>query len=121
LSLNDVVSDTRNLLSRLIRENIRLVFHLADDLGKVKIDPTQVQQILLNLVLNGRDAMADGGLITIQTKNCPGPAKCGDDSAAGTACLRVTDSRRGRDAGTRSRLLQPCFKTQKTGQAYGLE
>src|ERR1700758_1920623 len=51
LSLNDVVSDTNNLLSRLIRENIRLVTHLADELGKVKMDPAQVQQILLNLVL----------------------------------------------------------------------
>jgi len=120
LSLNDVISDTRNLLSRLIRENIRLVFHLADDLGKVKIDPTQVQQILLNLVLNGRDAMADGGLITIQTKNCPGPAKCGDDSAAGTVCLRVTDTGCGMDAETRSRLFEPFFTTKRPGQGNGL-
>jgi len=100
LSLNDVVSDTGNLLSRLIRENIRLVFHLADDLGKVKIDPTQVQQILLNLVLNARDAMHDGGVITVQTKNCAGPVMCSDESASGTVCLRVTDTGCGMDAET---------------------
>ena len=120
LSLNHVVSDTGNLLSRLIRENIRLVFQLADDLGKVRIDPTQVQQILLNLVLNARDAMSDGGVITVQTENSAGPMKCSDRSASDTVCLRVTDSGCGMDAETRSRLFEPFFTTKKPGQGNGL-
>src|SRR6202167_3738436 len=73
LSVNDVISDVRNLLSRLIGENIELVAELADDLGLVRMDPAQVQQIILNLVLNARDAMPDGGRVVINTRNWDGP------------------------------------------------
>lgn len=70
LSLNEIAEGMRNLLVRLIGENIDLQFHLDPNLGLVKMDPTQSQQILLNLVLNARDAMPGGGQITVETSNC---------------------------------------------------
>jgi two-component system cell cycle sensor histidine kinase/response regulator CckA len=70
LSLNQVAEGMHNLLRRLIGENIDLQFHLDPNLGLVRIDPTQFQQILLNLVLNARDAMPTGGKITVETSNC---------------------------------------------------
>jgi two-component system, cell cycle sensor histidine kinase and response regulator CckA len=84
LSLNEIAEGMRNLLVRLIGENIDLRFHLDLNLGLVKMDPTQAQQILLNLMLNARDAMPGGGQITVETSNCrvqvlpePGASKPG--------------------------------------------
>lgn len=70
LSLNEIAEGMRNLLVRLIGENIELQFHLDRNLGLIKMDPAQFQQILLNLVLNARDAMPAGGQITVETSNC---------------------------------------------------
>src|ERR1700751_4150527 len=70
LSLNEIAEGMRNLLVRLIGENIELIFHLDPNLGLIKMDPTQSQQMLLNLVLNARDAMPGGGQITVETSNC---------------------------------------------------
>ena len=69
-ALNDIVGGIEDLMTRLIGENIVLTTSLAAELGTVRVDPSQVQQILLNLVLNARDAMPDGGQITITTRNC---------------------------------------------------
>ncbi len=63
-ALNEIVTGIKDLLIRLIGENIGLNTSLADDLGAVRMDPAQIQQILLNLVLNARDAMPDGGQVT---------------------------------------------------------
>ena len=69
LSLNDVIANTHNLLSRLLGEKFELVTRFDDQLGHVKMDPAQVQQILFNLVLNARDAMNEGGRILVETGN----------------------------------------------------
>ena len=119
LSLNDVASGTSNLLSRLIPENIELVMDLAEDLGKVKMDPAQVQQILLNLVLNARDAMPDGGVIRLQTENCAS-FSLQPGTPSGCVGLHVTDTGCGMDADTRSHLFEPFFTTKKPGQGNGL-
>jgi signal transduction histidine kinase len=123
LSLNDVVSDVRNLLTRLIGENIELVAELADDLGLVKMDPAQVQQIILNLVLNARDAMPDGGRVTLNTRNCYGSQPGGTkqkQSCDSWVEFEVTDTGCGMDAETRSRLFEPFFTTKKPGHGNGL-
>jgi len=126
LCLNDVVSDVRNLLTRLIGENIELVADLAHDLGLVKMDPAQVQQIILNLVLNARDAMPDGGRITLYTSNSERPslANQGRDQQRpfcdSWVTLTVSDTGCGMDAETRSRLFEPFFTTKKPGQGNGL-
>ena len=69
-SLNEIAEGMRDLLVRLIGENIELKFNLHPNLGLIRMDPTQAQQILLNLVLNARDAMPSGGKITVETSNC---------------------------------------------------
>jgi len=70
VSLNEVAEGMRNLLVRLIGENIELKLRLDPALGLVKMDPVQARQILLNLVLNARDALPDGGNISVETGNC---------------------------------------------------
>jgi two-component system, cell cycle sensor histidine kinase and response regulator CckA len=122
LSLNDVLSGVRNLLTRLIGENIELVHELADDLGLVRMDPAQVQQIILNLVLNARDAMPDGGRITLNTRNCDGtrPGREVHNQCEAWVALAVSDTGSGMDAETRSRVFEPFFTTKKPGQGNGL-
>jgi two-component system, cell cycle sensor histidine kinase and response regulator CckA len=121
LCLNDVVSEVRNLLTRLIGENIELVADLAEDLGLVKMDPAQVQQIILNLVLNARDAMLDGGRVTLSTTNCEGPGRNEEKQFCDSwVALAVSDTGCGMDAETRSRLFEPFFTTKKPGQGNGL-
>jgi PAS domain S-box-containing protein len=125
LSLNDIAQGMRNLLGRLIGENIELKFRLDPNLGLIKMDPTHCQQILLNLVLNARDAMPNGGQITIETSNCrihvfPDPHV----RASGPALLRcalfvVGDNGSGMDAATRSHLFEAFF-TNKGGKGTGL-
>jgi two-component system cell cycle sensor histidine kinase/response regulator CckA len=123
LRLNDVVTDVRNLLTRLIGENIELVDELAEDVGLVRMDPAQVQQIILNLVLNARDAMPDGGRITLRTRNCDGPRPghgAPNQSCDAWVALAVSDTGCGMDAETRARLFEPFFTTKKPGQGNGL-
>jgi two-component system, cell cycle sensor histidine kinase and response regulator CckA len=123
LCLNDVVSNVSNLLSRLIGENIELVTELANDLGVVRMDPAQVQQIILNLVLNARDAMPDGGRITLNTRNCDGPrpGRNGHNELCDSwVVLTVSDTGCGMDAATRARVFEPFFTTKKPGQGNGL-
>jgi|SRR5579863_2461106 len=123
LNLNEVISEVRNLLTRLIGENINLTAELADDLGLVRMDATQLQQIILNLVLNARDALPDGGSIEIKTRNWDGQAaSCDQLSPRGDSWIELTvsDNGCGMDLETRSRLFEPFFTTKKPGQGNGL-
>ena len=123
LSWNEIVRGMQNLLTRLIPENIELVTELAADLGYVEMDPSQVQQIILNLVLNARDAMPDGGRLTLKTRNrTDGLRNPGDGQPCLIAWVQftVTDTGSGMDAETRSHLFEPFFTTKKSGQGNGL-
>jgi PAS domain S-box-containing protein len=115
LFLNDVVTSTKNLLRRLVGEPIELVTVLAADLGKVMADQAQLRQVLLNLVLNARDAMPQGGLITVRTEATSFP---GDRQPA--VSLSVEDTGCGMDASTRARLFEPFFTTKQPGRGTGL-
>ena len=104
-------------------ENIVLNTALAPDLGAVKMDPAQVQQILLNLVLNARDAMPDGGRITITTRNRTGPFPIGpgpQPQVASWVELTVADTGCGMNAETLDRAFEPFFTTKKPGRGTGL-
>jgi PAS domain S-box-containing protein len=124
-SLNDIAEGMRNLLVRLIGENIELTFNLHPNLGLIRMDPTQAQQILLNLVLNARDAMPGGGQITVETSNCkmqvieesvPRP---GSPASIPCALFVVADNGSGMDAATRAHLFEAFFTT-KAGKGTGL-
>jgi len=121
LNLNEIVSAMTNLLAHLIGEHIELVTELADDLKKVRLDPAQVKQIVMNLVLNARDAMAEGGRITLNTAHRKMQIVTeGNVREAECVMLTVKDTGCGMDAETRSRIFEPFFTTKAAGEGYGL-
>jgi len=121
LNLNEIVSEMTNLLAHLIGEHIELVTELADDLKKVRLDPAQVKQIVMNLVLNARDAMAEGGRITLNTAHRKMQIVTeGNVREAECVMLTVKDTGCGMDAETRSRIFEPFFTTKAAGEGYGL-
>jgi two-component system, cell cycle sensor histidine kinase and response regulator CckA len=122
LSLNEVIGGMRNLLLRLIGENIEIVGELADDLSLVKLDLAQAQQIVLNLALNARDAMPDGGRMEISTRNCEEWIGRSNEPRVLGSCIElvVADTGCGMDAATRAHLFEPFFTTKPPGQGNGL-
>jgi two-component system cell cycle sensor histidine kinase/response regulator CckA len=125
LSLNEIVEGMRNLMVHLIGENMRLHLQLDPDLGLVRMDPTQAQQILLNLVLNARDAMPAGGTITVETSNCqvqilPGSSLGVSAAALPCAIFAVADNGSGMDAETRAHLFEAFFTTKAASKGSGL-
>jgi two-component system, cell cycle sensor histidine kinase and response regulator CckA len=126
ISLNEVSEGMQNLLFRLIGENIELEFHLDSNLGLVKMDHTQAQQTLLNLILNARDAMPAGGRITVSTSNCKVQVlreKCSETVQPSLPCalLVVEDNGSGMDAATREHLFEAFFTTKsERGTGLGL-
>ncbi len=135
--INEIVASTENLLRRLIGEQIDLVTSLDSDAGLVLADPAQMRQILLNLVLNARDSMPQGGKITLSTRagEFPGAEfpskfpsavsiKASSNAAPGSArravSLVVRDNGCGMDAEIRARLFAPFFTTKKPGEGTGL-
>jgi two-component system cell cycle sensor histidine kinase/response regulator CckA len=123
LSWNEVIAGSRNFIARMLGEKIELITLLADDIGYVKMDPAQLRQIILNLVLNARDAMPQGGRVTLDTRNSinwlPDP---GDPRPRRAPCIEftVTDTGRGMDAETRSHLFELYFTTKSPGHGNGL-
>jgi two-component system, cell cycle sensor histidine kinase and response regulator CckA len=122
LSFNEAIAELRNLLGRLIGEDIELRTHLADDVGMVEMDPAHAQQIILNLLLNARDAMPNGGRISLTTRNCEKAtvSEGADSQPRAYVEIEVTDNGCGMDAETRARAFQPFFTTKKPGAGSGL-
>jgi CheY-like chemotaxis protein len=124
LDLNRLVSETETMLRRLIGEHIEITTSLRPDLGRVKADPTQIEQILMNLAVNARDAMPDGGTLTIETTN----VELDDNLARQHAevkpgsyvMLAVSDTGAGMDSETQARIFEPFFTTKQLGQGTGL-
>lgn len=124
LDLNSLVRQTEKMLRRLIGEDIALTMNLAPALGLVKADPTQMGQVLMNLVVNARDAMPTGGQLTITTRNMElGPSLAHPQSGAlpgAGVLLMVRDTGCGMDEVTRERLFEPFFTTKEVGKGTGL-
>jgi two-component system, cell cycle sensor histidine kinase and response regulator CckA len=122
LDLNLLVSNTLKMLRRVIGEDISLETHLQPGIGNIKADPGQIEQVLMNLAVNARDAMPAGGRLTIETS----ALEIADSPAAANlrpglyAVLSVTDTGRGMDAETRSHLFEPFFTTKELGRGTGL-
>ncbi len=124
LDLNTVVTETARLLKRLIGEDIELLSPLDPGLGRVRADPGQLQQVILNLALNARDAMPNGGRLTIATANvAPDEDPRGADAGAwpgGWVVLAVSDTGCGMPADVRERIFEPFFTTKEPGKGTGL-
>jgi PAS domain S-box-containing protein len=113
LDLNAVVTDMDMMLRRLIGEDVELVTMLDPALSAVRADPTQVEQVIVNLAVNARDAMPHGGSVTIETAN----AETGDGSFVE---LRMTDTGIGMTEAERQQLFDPFFTTKEGGTGLGL-
>jgi two-component system cell cycle sensor histidine kinase/response regulator CckA len=123
LSLQTVVEDMSDLLDKLVEERIALVVRSTPGLGYVKADPAEMQQVILNLVLNARDAVAEGGHISIAASNRDLNGRAA--AAAGVppgeyVVLEVADDGCGMDESTRAHLFEPFFTTKQAGQGTGL-
>jgi PAS domain S-box-containing protein len=116
LDLNTVVTDVAPMLRRLIGEDIRLLTDLAPGLGPIKADRNQLEQILVNLAVNARDAMPTGGRLTIATRNEDGDEPGGPRHVV----LTVRDTGHGMDEHTRAHLFEPFFTTKEVGKGTGL-
>jgi len=124
LDLNVVVGEMDRMLRRLIGEHIALVTVPAPDLGRVRADPSQIEQVLVNLVVNARDAMPEGGRLTIETANVDLDQTYAQDhlgaSPGAYTMLAVTDTGTGMDATVRAHLFEPFFTTKEVGKGTGL-
>jgi PAS domain S-box-containing protein len=124
LNLNQSVRDVVNLLDNVLGKDIEIRTVLADDLRAVRADPTQIEQVLLNLCINARDAMPKGGRISLETRNSLFSAEdCRRVPGLQPGCfaeLRVADTGTGMDAATRERIFEPFFTTKGTGKGTGL-
>lgn len=124
VNLNEIISDVSNLLRRLIGEDIELVIDLAQDLCLVKADPGQIEQVIMNLVVNARDAMPYGGKLTISSRNAkPDESVVGETfgSQPGSfVMLSVSDTGCGMDEEVKSHLFEPFFTTKEVGRGTGL-
>ena len=124
VSLNDLVSDTQRMLMRTIGENVTIAVSLGDSLSAVRVDPGQVQQILLNLSVNAHDAMPGGGTLAIQTRNITlGESTVMSHSVAPAGSyvlLTVADAGTGMDVSTLAQIFEPFFTTKPKGRGTGL-
>lgn len=122
--LNLLITNTLKLLNRLIGEDIELIVNLADDLGPANIDPSRIEQVLMNLAVNARDAMPNGGRLTISTSN----TELDDDYAEAHVGVKpgqyiqlmVTDNGSGIDVETQQHIFEPFFTTKEIGKGTGL-
>jgi CheY-like chemotaxis protein len=126
LDLNTTVRELEPILARALGENRGLRMHLSPTLGTIRADPGQLEQVLLNLTLNARDAMGEGGRLTIETMNVVldaayAAAKPVETLTPGEyAALVVTDTGHGMDRATLRHIFEPFFTTKPVGQGTGL-
>lgn len=124
VSPNDVISGMAAMLRRLVGEDIDMVFIPGTDVGQVFVDPGQLEQVLLNLVVNARDAMPRGGTLTIETTSVEIDAQRAaeqlDLGVGRYVRVSVADTGTGMDVATQARVFEPFFTTKPTGKGTGL-
>ena len=124
LELNPIVAGLEKMLQRLLGEDIHLSTELGDGLGRVKIDPGQIEQVVVNLAVNARHAMPTGGRLTIRTAEvtaaAENPAPHADLPPGSWLLLSVADTGTGMDAETQARVFEPFFSTKGEGTGLGL-
>ncbi len=124
LNLNEVVANLMNMIHRVIGDHINLKILPGHDLGTVRADPGQIEQILMNLCINARDAMPEGGMITIETESVQiDEDYCrihSTDTPGSYVLLSVSDTGTGMDESTTANIFEPFFTTKDVGEGTGL-
>jgi CheY-like chemotaxis protein len=124
VDLNEIVVGIDKMLRRIIGEDIRLETRLSPALPTVKVDPSHIDQVIMNLTVNSRDAMPDGGLLTIETSELELTSEYAGRhigvEAGRYVLLAVSDNGTGMDAATKARLFEPFFTTKEKGKGTGL-
>jgi len=124
VDLSALVSNMTSMLRRLLGDDIEMVTELAADLGRIKADPCQIEQVIMNLAVNARDAMSGGGKLTIETCNAGLDATIAEihpDARPGPYVrLRLTDTGCGMSDETKAHLFEPFFTTKEAGKGTGL-
>jgi two-component system, cell cycle sensor histidine kinase and response regulator CckA len=124
VNLNDIMLNLDSLLRRLIGEDIEVLTVPADNLGSVKADPSQIEQVIMNLALNARDAMPHGGKLTLETSNAQLDANYAREhqpvEPGPYVMLAVSDTGHGMTAETQSRIFEPFYTTKDVGKGTGL-
>jgi signal transduction histidine kinase len=125
LDLNEIIQGVSRMARRIIGTDVQLRLELAPSVSQVLADPAQVEQVLLNLLVNARDAMPTGGTITVRTQNValgPSAKEIRQSGIAPGAFVRlnVTDNGIGMDHATQARIFEPFFTTKETGRGTGL-
>jgi PAS domain S-box-containing protein len=123
LDLNAIVSDMERMLQRLLTEKIRLVMHLHPDALYIRADPSQIEILILNLAINARDAMPEGGVLSMTTRKMFLPRdQVPSETPAGKryACLEVSDTGIGMSRELQSHIFEPFFTTKDSGKGTGL-
>lgn len=125
VNINESISQISKLMHRLIGENISIKSDLADDLVCIEIDPSQFNQIIMNLAINARDAMPMGGTLLINTKNVvfddmPPAIKLEEQFKNGAVLLSVSDTGEGMTDEVKARIFEPFFTTKTVGKGTGL-
>jgi len=121
VDLNALVREMKSMLHHIVRENIKLTLQLGDDLGTVVVDPGQTQQVVMNLVANARDAMPNGGEITVRTRNLPARnTGAFAEREPLRVALSVIDTGSGMDSDTLAHIFEPFFTTKPVGKGTGL-
>jgi two-component system, cell cycle sensor histidine kinase and response regulator CckA len=123
LNLNDVIRSAEKMLGRLIGEDVDFSVRLDETLGNVKADPGQIEQVIMNLVINARDAMPSGGQLVLETESVSlqaGSEKNGEGAARDWVRISVIDTGCGMNADTLARIFEPFFTTKEKGKGTGL-
>ena len=119
VDLNALVADTARMLRPLLGEDVQVVTRLDPALGRVRVDPAQIEQVLMNLAVNARDAMPSGGTLTLETADVSVPGS-GDKAPARQVALTVRDTGHGMDEKTRAQAFEPFFTTKAGSGGTGL-
>ena len=125
LDLNEIIGSVSRMARRIIGTEVQLRLELAPEVSKILADPAQVEQVLLNLIVNARDAMTSGGTIVVETADVTLSQDAPEVVQAGIAAgafvkLAVTDDGIGMDQATQARIFEPFFTTKETGRGTGL-
>jgi two-component system, cell cycle sensor histidine kinase and response regulator CckA len=124
VELNSAIVDVEKMLRRVIGEDIDFVTALDPQLGTVRADPSQIVQVILNLAVNARDAMPQGGQLTVETRNVEidlaHGRELGGVPAGSYVCMSMTDTGTGMDAATKQHVFEPFFTTKPVGKGTGL-